>query len=185
MTIRTKLHILFHSRRLILMITGVVLVYLLSWQFGIKRTVILFMRLSEVSRTARLQQEQIAQPEELFRHLENLDRIMGCSDLTGIDIRQAILDQVSQEERSYPFSMVDIPKGYIYEKQGYTVMVNTFVMAGEYSKLLRLMYNMDTSRTPGQVIASRMFTYKTYQAAEPELRMALYFQHLKKKYDTQ
>jgi len=117
----------------------------------------------------------------MLRRLENLDLSMGCSNLPGNDIRQAILERLSQTGKSCPFKMVDIPEAYTYEKQGYSVMVNTFVMTGDYTRLVRLMYSMDTCRAPGRVIASRIFIHKTYQLAIPELRLALYFQHIKKK----
>jgi hypothetical protein len=184
MTMPALIHIVLRSPRIAMMLAGVMLIYLLAWQFGIKKTVSLLSRYEAVNCSAKNPQEQIVRPEELLSRLENLDRLMGCSNLTGDDIRQAILERLSLTGKNHPFTMVDIPEEYVYEKQRYTVTVNTFVVAGGYPALLRLMYSMDTCQAPGQVITSRIYLHKAYQSAVPELRLALYFQHIKKKHET-
>jgi hypothetical protein len=180
MNVRTFIQILFRSPKLTLSAAGVILLYVVAWQAGIKKSVVLISRYSEISSAAGKQQQR-ARPEELLIRLENLDRQMGCSDLAEDEIRQSILEHLSQAGSSCPFKMVDIPAGYVYGKQGYAVMVNTFVLAGDYPDLLRLMYRIDTSHSSGRVISSRLFMHKTYQLSAPELRLALYFQHIKKK----
>lgn len=185
MNIISIVHILRYSPRLSMMVTGVLVIYLLAWQFGICRTITLLTQYAAVSNTSKIQREHRSSPEDLVLYLDELDNKMGCSDLPGDDIRQAILDRLSQTGRHCPFTMVDIPASYSYKKKEYTVMVNTFIITGNYGNLIRLMYSMDTASAPGNLISTRLYIHRNFHAAAPELRLALYFQHLMKNHETQ
>jgi len=185
MTTSVSFKLLYHSPKLTLKVCGVILIYILAFQFGIRKTIIQFSKYVEMNHTAEKQSDITDSPEELNNRLGSLDRLMGCSELDANVIRQSILERLSRAGKSFPFTMVDIPEGYVYDKQGYTVIVNTFVMTGKYQELLRLLYCMDTARAPGSVVSSRMYFHKTYQLAIPELRLAIFFQHLKKNNNVQ
>lgn len=183
MTKRVLIQIISHSPKLIFMLTFTLFFYVVAWHFGIRQTVKLIIRYTEMSENDHYNKQQSIQPEDLSRRIEELDIKMGCRDIQSDDIRQSLLDRLTTIGTTFHFSMVDIPAGYIYIKQEYQVMINTFVITGNYNTLLRLMYIMDTTKMSGSLISARMYSHKPYQTAEPELRLALFFQNLIKNHE--
>ena len=168
------------SPKLLLLIAGLLFLCFLAYKLAILRTIEVFVKIQELSEKATNLEDLPQRMEAFTATLDNLERIIGGADTSSAGVRQNILNRITVLGEQYPFSITDIPSGYLYREQDYEILINTFVLQGNFRDLLNVLYNLEKDVGSGKVVSSRFYIQKDYLTRKPKLMLAIYLQHIKK-----
>jgi hypothetical protein len=162
------------------MILGVLLLLLLSWHFGFQRTIQLYSRYLILHDKADQQVQYSAGQDRLTGRLNDLRQHLGGADVPENEIRQDILNRLTILGNKYRFYIVGIPAVYAYNREGYRVMINTFILEGSFDQLLKVLYELEMQSFSERIISVKWSVKKSYQSKATKLYMTLFFQHFQK-----
>lgn len=166
--------------KLLLWICCALILLILSYRLAITKTIEIIFQYHELAEGIDNLTVTPDQVQQLTGKIQDLERVIGYSDLSNEDIRQHILNELSELSEQYQISIIDIPKEIVYRLQDYEVSVNTFILGGSFHHLLNVLHALGNKPGNGKIVSAHFYLHKDFLSVEPKLLLALYLQNIKK-----
>lgn len=160
---------------------GAFILILVIYQFTFKKT------FEEIGKCNQLEErivngnnasDKIPEIEAKLRKLGSVPE--DNADFEG-SFHELLLNIVSEYCSQKKLQLVEFPEQHYYEENGIEVNTYKFVVEGRYTKLLKLLYMIETSGLQGNVASVDFTTEKNRKTKQLELYMTVYIQKINSK----
>ena len=167
------------SKNILLIAVAIVIGFIL-YSFAIKTT--LTLRQESIELKNQLQQDSDApsKANDLKKKLIEIDKAIGSCQKIHIDIQQALLGIVTDYCQKTNSILREFPKSISTKEKGVLIETNVFVLEGEFTKLLRLIYVLEQKNKLGKIVSVKFRTKKDFQTKNICLISAVYLQNMRK-----
>ncbi len=164
-----------YQRRYFILIAGTILLLILSYKLGFKRSLELRAECKNLSsRLVNIKDApmRIKQLEEKKRSIENL---IGKATYEK-DTRDVIVNYVSTYCEKEDVTLRQLHDIHISEEEDYRIETNRLTLEGDFHKLLQLLYHIENDYTFGQVSSVRFYKAKNIKSRQNELLLEIFVQ---------
>lgn len=169
-----------HKHRFYLLLTGALVFLLISWKLAIKKTVVLKNQVKTI-------QEQLLAaenaPQKIATYTSKLQLVeskIGNSISLDKNINQALLEKVSDYCKQNNIKFYELPKAHTINDGPFIIETNKVVLEGNYIKLLKLLYQLETEKRYGKIISAGFESIKDLRTSRTQLYLTVYLQNIRK-----
>jgi hypothetical protein len=160
-------------------IAAAVMFLFMVYSLGIKKTVAQYKECKGLEDKVRLATSAPADLVEVERKYSAMQKLMESYN-AGTNIQQALLGVASKYCNENNVVLKDFPKPIISSEKDLTIETNQFVVEGDFTKLLRLLYNLEQRNKLGRIASANFFLRKDYSSKTNNLMASIYIQNIKK-----
>lgn len=113
--------------------------------------------------------------------VNELEELLGKEDFDEFFIQHQILEFITKKANENKVELVSIQPSHFYEENEYLMVTNHFVMKGEYNKLIKTIFDIETKFKTSKMNSLSFYVKKNYSKKKNELLVKLLFQNFKKK----
>lgn len=167
------------KNRLLLVVTF--LLVFLTYQLSIKKTIIEYQKCSEYEGKIEMASNAPLMATQLEKQLLQMNSKIGTQHTDGLNLEQALLELISNYCQNNHLVLREFPKSTFSNQGDLLIETNMFVLEGNFSSLLNLVYLFEQKNKLGKIASVRYQIKKEFQSKEMILSAAIYLQNVKKK----
>ncbi len=172
--------IISYKKKNILLLAGTFLFSVLIYYFSIERTIELVKLCSNLEQQLLVAENAPKRLAELKMQLGQITVRLGNEGKFGGDVQQALLEQITHYCNENNLVLKEFPQPLVSREQDYIVETNIIVVEGGFSKLLKLIYQLEQVKKTGKVAAVYFKSKEDLKSKKLILTASLYLQNIKK-----
>lgn len=155
---------------------GLLCVYVLAF----KKTIGLVAEVNATETKIEAAKDAPARSAFLQKEIEKLDATIGTQNRPDENSQQSLLELVTDYCKSNNAVLREFPVVTQELKGSFVVETNRFVVEGNFSTLLALVYTLEQKNTPGKIASVEYALKKDAKTREMALTATIYLQNIKK-----
>lgn len=148
----------YKQKNKLLLILAIILLYII-YNFGVKKTLLAYKSYAEAESKIALAKNATEMAVGLEEQLLRIDSQIGHQDISNDNIKQQLLQIVTDYCREHKAILREFPKTTINQQSDLFIETNHFVVEGNFKTLLELVYLLEQKNQIGKV-ASVNYQYK-------------------------
>jgi hypothetical protein len=118
------------------------------------------------------------QISNLKKEIQNLDEVIGGSNINPQNVQQSILNFVAEKQET---NLIAIEDTHISSNSNFIVFTNQITLSGSYPSLIKCLFNFEKKFKDSKIVSIRVYSEKNRATKKIVLLMHLIFQNYKKK----
>jgi hypothetical protein len=164
-----------------LLILVAVLLFFIVYGFGIKKTIVAYRNYTDAEKQIQLGANAPVMAAELENQLMQMDAKIGTQNKTGQNTEQELLEVLTNYCQTNHAVLREFPESTTAAEDKLLVETNLFVVAGNFSTLINLVYLLEQKAKLGKVGSVHYQLKKDIKSKEMVLTATIYLQNIKKK----
>ncbi len=162
------------------MIASVLLV-ILVYNFAIKKTILARTDSNNAEKQLQIAANAPAMAVQLEKELMQMDTKIGADVRKGNNSGEELLDLLTNYCQSNNAVLREFPQTTLTEQDKLTIETNLFIIEGDFSSLIKLVYTLEQKIKLGKVASVRYQLKKDPKSKKMALTARVYLQNVKKK----
>ena len=121
--------------------------------------------------------------QAIQKKLIQIQQIVGNDVTVNMDIHQVLLEAVTQYVQENELVLKDFPQPYLITDKGYITKTAKVTVEGDFIRLLKLIYFLESDYNVGKVVAVDFKTTKELRTRKRKLNTIIYLQNVKTQTD--
>jgi hypothetical protein len=165
------------------LIAGILLLFIISYQFSIKKTVLLYQDCKEMQSKLKLIDEAPESINQIKNEIAQVDGMISSNDSSGTNFRELLLEKAGNFCLENNISIKEFPASVEENKNDYIIETNIIALEGSFQNLLKFTYNIEQKYKVGKVASVNFSSKYDIVAKKNKLTEKIYVQNIKKKND--
>jgi hypothetical protein len=170
-----------YEKKNLLLLGGSVLLAFLIYSFAIKKTWLVYKNYSEAKSKIEFASNAPIMADQLAKELTAMDLKIGNQNKNGTNTEGAILETLTNYCQENKTVLREFPETSRAEQGNLIIETNKFVIEGNFSQLLNLVYLLEQTAKLGKVTSAHYQLKKDLKSKEMVLTVTIYIQNIKKK----
>lgn len=164
-----------------LLIAGVILMVLLVYSLGIKKTMNAYMEYSDAKKKMELAANAPEMAAQLEKKLSEMNAKMGDQNTKEQNTTEALLSLIANYCQNNHAVLREFPQTTMAEAENMSIETNRFTIGGDFSTLVNLAYILEQKNKLGKVASVNYQLKKDFKTKEMLLTATVFLQNIKKK----
>jgi hypothetical protein len=152
-----------------------------AYHLAIKRTFIAYHVYTNAKEKVLLASNAPIMAARLQKELLQMDAKIGSKNKNGEDYEQELLEVITNYCQKNGAVLREFPRNVTSDKGDLQIETNLFVVQGDFSTLLNLVYLLEQEKNIGRVASVLYQLQKDVRSKEMALTATIYLQNVKKK----
>lgn len=122
--------------------------------------------------------EMTMRSAEMKAKLLQFSRALGVQQKSESDAQQQLLSVVTRFCQENNIVLREYPQVLHSDEKGMKLITNTFVIEGDFTRLLKLVYVLEQKEKAGKLVSVKFFTKKDFKTNTNALLATLYIQNV-------
>lgn len=159
------------------LIVGTVLLVWMGYSFSVKDTLSIHSHCNELEKRLQLASNAPARIKQIEMRLTDIERL-SVNDSDKVSTQQKLLNFVSGYCQGNNVVLREFPKTSLQQQNGLSIETNTFLVEGNYGKLLNLIYMLEQKNRIGQVASVEFSGKKDFKTKRIVLTAKIFLQNI-------
>ncbi len=164
-----------------LLLVVIFLLAIVIYLFAIKKTIGVYQQYTEAKNKMELVTGVPLMINQLEKELKRMDANIGNQNTSGANSDQALLDMLTTYCQTNHAVLREFPQATSSMQGNLVVETNAFVVEGNFTTLLQLVYAMEQKYKVGKLASVRYQLKKDIKTSTMVLTAKIYVQNIKKK----
>jgi hypothetical protein len=169
----------YKKKNLLLLIVAVVGAFMI-YSFAIKKTIAAWTQFSQNKDKMEQAANAPLMAAQLEKELIRMDAKIGNHD-TIHNVNEALLSLITDYCQSHHAVLREFPETTYTETGGLAIETNQFMIGGNFSTLINLVYLLEQKYSLGKIAAVNYQLKKDFKTKEMQLTATIFLQNIKKK----
>ncbi|MFC5044450.1 hypothetical protein ACFSTE_14870 [Aquimarina hainanensis] len=163
-----------------LLITGLLLLAYIAYQYGFSKTVALRSEVVKLTEQKTQYQNAPAQLAALAAKEKQLDQILEKNNVAGNSVQNNLLATLNRLSDSTQVRITTFEKPHIFteEVSKKTTTTYNFTLEGDYRSLLHILYQLEQRYSYGNIVSAGFIKKKNYKTRKQYLQCQVLLQRL-------
>jgi hypothetical protein len=171
---------LLYKKKLKFLLYSFVVFMVIAYNVTIRRTI----ELNQECKKLKEQSEYITNAPMLISQLESkqrtFDRIIGMNINSGLEFQKVLLERLGEYCAANHIVLRDFPEVSRFVNDDYLLETHEVALEGNFSGLVRLVYNLEQKYRLGKIISLKYEAVKDLKTGELHLVARFFIQNIKK-----
>ena len=163
-----------------LLLAAVLVIAYLIYVLAISKTTAAFHDYKNLQKNVELVKNAQVMANQLEKELLQIDSRIGNNNINGLQTEQALLELLSNYCKSNKATLREFPASTNFAQGDLLIETNKFVVEGDFSTLLKLVYLLEQKNKLGKVTSVRYQYKKDVITRNMALTATVYLQNIKK-----
>jgi len=164
--------------KLILLITGVVLLLILSYSFAFSKTIDLKKEYKALNQKAELIENRPKQLAILSLREIYYDSILTSKNLGNTSLENSLLKVINKEANLNNLKVIDFNDSHNYENQSKILNTFDFSLQGQFTDLLKVIYVLEAENSFGEIVHLAFEKKRNYRKRKDFLTARIFLQQI-------
>jgi hypothetical protein len=169
-----------YKKKNMYLLAGVVLFAFLSYKMAFQNTLTAYREVCSLKEQLRMAQDAPKKINALQQQMISIERILGTGQRADTNVQQQLLGIVTDYCQKSNTVLREFPKTIQKTQDDYLVETNIFILEGNFTKLLRLIYLLEQKNRIGKIASVNFLSKKDFKTKLPALTSTIYLQNVKK-----
>ena len=167
-----------NKQKSILLLVGIFLTVLVSYNLAFKKTFTLKSQCKETEQKLNYLNNAPQRISQIKAKIDNIDRKVG-KNRDYPDTEEYLLEKISELCHKRDVIFTEFPGHHSITGNEYTIETYQMILQGRYTQLLLVLYELEKSFTLGKIASVEFFTKKIIRSGKMKLNMKLIVQSIK------
>ena len=167
-----------YKHRFYLLIIGFVFFLIISWKLALKNIFVLNNECKTINEQLLAAENA---PEQILKYQKQLQIIesrIGKNITLNKNINQLLLEKVSRYCKKNNIRFYELPQAHTIQDDIFIIETNKVVLEGSYTKLLKLLYQLETEKCYGKIISANFESEIDLRTNRIQLYLTIYLQNI-------
>jgi len=169
-----------YKKKNLLLAVGMVLAVFIVYSFGIKKTVDAYTVYSDAKNKMELAANAPKMAFQLEKELIEMDKKIGSHNISEQNTSEALLGLITNYCQNNHAVLREFPKTTVAEEGDMLIETNQFMIGGNFSTLINLVYILEQKNKLGKVASVCYQLKKDFKTKEMQLTATVFLQNIKK-----
>ena len=170
-----------YKKKNVLLIIGTVLSVLFVYTLGIKKTINAYEEYADSKKKMELAANAPVMARQLEKELMQMDVKLGNQNTKERNTDEALLGLLTNYCQNNHAVLREFPQTSIAEQGDMSIETNQFMVGGNFSTLINLVYTLEQKNKLGKVASANYQLKKEFKTKEMVLTSTIFLQNIKKK----
>lgn len=168
----------YKKKNQLLIIASVLILYLI-YAFAISKTIASYDEYNKAKSQIELAANAPTMTAQLEKQLLQMDSKIGKQNLNGQNTEQALLELITNYCQNNHAVLREFPETTVAKQGDLFIETNLFVVEGEFSSLINLVYILEQKNKLGKIASVRYQLKRDFKTKDMALTAAIYLQNVK------